>query len=273
MKVSNRILIYSLILLTLSLIGSITLNFIIYNAANRYYRQVNSTRLDPLGLNVYQSSESPAQTIKFDRPTVLFFGDSRASAWTHPSDIEDFNFINRGIGAQTTAQVQQRFDRHVAPLAPDILILQVGVNDLKTIPLFPQWKDEIIERCKRNIQQIVTDARQQNSIVILSTIFPLGKLPIERKPFWSEDVDLAIEDVNTFIESLADRDAIVFQTKPILAGEGESVKDEYRLDFLHINETGYAALNRELVSLLQTIELTGRSQNRENSEIHNVSFN
>ena len=273
MKFSNRIFIYSLIVLTLSLISSITLNFILYNAANRYYRQVNATRLEPLGLNVYPSPESPAQTIKSDRPNVVFFGDSRASAWTHPSDIENFNFINRGIGAQTTAQVQQRFDRHVTPLAPEILIVQVGVNDLKTIPLFPQWKDEIIERCKGNIQQVVTDARKQKSIVILSTIFPLGKIPIERKPFWSEDIDRAIEDVNTFIESLADRDVIIFQTKPILAGEGESVKDEYRLDFLHINETGYAALNRELVSLLQTIELTGRSQNRENSEIHNVSFN
>ena len=273
MKISNRILIYSLILLTLSLIGSVALNFILYNAANRYYRQANAIRLDPLGLNVYPSPEISEQTIQSDRPTVVFFGDSRASAWTHPSDIESFNFINRGIGAQTTAQVHQRFDLHVSPFAPDILIVQVGVNDLKTIPLFSQWKDEIIERCKGNIQQIVTEARKQKSIVILSTIFPLGQIPIERKPFWSEDVDLAIEDVNTFIESLADRDVIIFQTKPILAGEGELVKDEYRLDFLHINETGYAALNRELVELLQTLELAGRSQNRDNSEIDRVSFN
>lgn len=40
-------------------------------------------------------------------------------------------------GAQTSAQVVWRFAEHIAPLQPDKIILQVGINDLKTIPLFP----------------------------------------------------------------------------------------------------------------------------------------
>ncbi|MDY6940529.1 MAG: GDSL-type esterase/lipase family protein [Cyanobacteriota bacterium] len=260
MTLKNQIILLSFIVLFLSLIGSVALNFILFNAANSYYRQVNDTRLDPLGLDVYPSAEnSPKQTS--DRPTVVFFGDSRAASWPVPAQIDRFEFINRGIGAQTTAQVIQRYDRHVAPLNPDILVVQVGVNDLKTIPLFPKRKDEIIDRCKANIQTIIAEARQQNATIIISTIFPLGKLPVERQFFWSEEVDLAIKEVNEFIEGLAASDVLIFPTQPILAGDRAVVKDEYQFDFLHVNETGYEALNQQLVPLLQTIELEGKVEN------------
>jgi lysophospholipase L1-like esterase len=45
-----------------------------------------------------------------------------------------FSFVNRGINTQTSAQVLGRFDKHVVPLHPNIVIVQVGINDLKTIP-------------------------------------------------------------------------------------------------------------------------------------------
>lgn len=86
----------------------------------------------------------------------------------------------------------------MAPLQPDIVILQVGINDLKTLPLFPERQEEIIANCKTNIQQIVDKSLQADASVILTTIFPLGQLPIERRLFWSEEVALAIDDVNQF---------------------------------------------------------------------------
>ncbi len=58
-------------------------------------------------------------------------------------------FVNRGIGNQTTAQVLGHFHAHVAPLHPQTIILQVGINDLKTIPLFPEQAETIIHIRKR----------------------------------------------------------------------------------------------------------------------------
>lgn len=39
-------------------------------------------------------------------------------------------FINRGIGGQTSTQVAERFDANIAPLQPDVLVVRVCVNDL-----------------------------------------------------------------------------------------------------------------------------------------------
>ena len=69
--------------------------------------------------------------------------------------------MNRGVFGQTTAQVLGRFDAHAAPLLPRVVVLQVGINDLKAIPLLPHRRDEIVADCKANLREIVrrsTDA-------------------------------------------------------------------------------------------------------------------
>ncbi|HIK33624.1 MAG TPA: SGNH/GDSL hydrolase family protein [Oscillatoriales cyanobacterium M4454_W2019_049] len=242
------------IALAASLLGSIALNFVLYNVATQYYRQLNATHLDPLGLNVSFPDREKSVKLPSNKPKVVFFGDSRAAAWQEPEGFDNSIFINRGIGSQTTTQVAQRYDEHIAPLKPDILVVQVGVNDLKTIPLFPNRKKRIIEDCKANIDRILRDARSQNTVVILSTIFPVGELPIARRLFWSSEVDRAIKEVNEFIVSLAAEDVRIFDTKSILANENGIVQPEYSLDFLHLNDRGYEALNRELSLLLREIE-------------------
>ena len=82
--------------------------------------------------------------------------------------------------------------------------------------------------------------------VILATIFPLGRIPIERRPFWSADVAPAIAEVNRFIATLASESVQVFDAAAILSDERGVVAPRYSKDFLHLNETGYEALNRAL---------------------------
>lgn len=252
--VKHRIFWMGGIALATSLLGSIALNFALYNAATQYYRQLNATHLDPLGLNVSFPDKDTSIQLPSSKSKVVFFGDSRAAAWQEPEGFDRSIFINRGIGSQTTTQVVKRYDAQIAPLKPDILVVQVGVNDLKTIPLFPNQKDRIIEDCKANIDRIVREARSQNTVVILSTIFPLGELPISRRLFWSSEVDRAIAEVNEFITNLAAEDVRIFDTKSVLSNKNGIVKPEYSLDFLHLNDRGYEALNRELSLLLREIE-------------------
>lgn len=253
MKFNRSLSRVGIVLLALSLMGSGLLNIQLYKAAQQYYRELNSTRLDPLGLKVYPRQPHPQVRSHTDRIKVVFFGDSRAFAWTEPSNLDRFESINRGIGAQTTSQVLGRYDRHIRPLNANILVLQVGINDLKTIPLFPHLKENIISQSQANIEQIVRQAQRQNTVVIVSTIFPVGEVPLTRRLFWSPDADAAIEQVNAFIHQLAAKQVIVFDTAAILANDKGRVKDDYGLDFLHLNETGYQALNRELVPLLQQV--------------------
>lgn len=95
---------------------------------------MNQVRLDPYGLKLPGFKDPP--TADLTKPLVVFFGDSRAQQWPAPASNR-FRFLNRGIGGQTTEQVRGRFDEHVKPLKPRVVIIEAGVNDLKAIALFP----------------------------------------------------------------------------------------------------------------------------------------
>jgi lysophospholipase L1-like esterase len=239
------------VILLLLLLTSLGLNIIFYRQGQEYYLELNKTRLDPLGLDVFPINS--LQNVRSnENRLVLFVGDSRAADWIAPAQATDFTFLNRGINAQTTAQVLGRFADHVLTLKPDILVLQVGINDLKTIPLFPDKEVAIVANCKANIQKMIELSAQNNIRVVLTTIFPVGQLPLERRPFWSDDVALALDDVNQFIILLAGDRIEIFDAAKILSSKDGIVKPLYSKDFLHLNEVGYKALNRELARVLQS---------------------
>ncbi len=249
--ISNKLFIPLISLILLMLGSSIVFNILLYNQAKKYYLQVNQTRLDPFGLNHYPVNLKKA--IDKDKIRVVFFGDSRADGWISPK-IDGYEFINRGIHAQTSVQTLERFEYHVNSLQPNIIIIQVGVNDLKTIALFPR-RDSIVANCRANIKQIVDESKNLGAIVIVTTIFPVGEAPLQRKPFWSDDIRLAVNEVNAFIATLTEDKVVIFDAFSILADSQGMMLQEYALDELHLNDRGYEILNKELVQLLDKIKV------------------
>ena len=235
-----------------SLAVSVFLNLLLYSRLRKYYTLLYAVELDPLGLSYFQNGVDQQ---KFDdkRSEVVFFGDSRAAQWPDPQ-LEEFSFINRAIGNQTSAQVANRFEVHVRPLQPDIVVIQVGINDLKTIPLFPGRKQDIVSNCEANIETIVQDSLEMGSTVIITTIFPAGQVPLHRRLVWSEEITKAIEEVNHYIRGLAQDPVILFDAAVILSHPNGQMRREYRLDELHLNKEGYEALNLELIKILKNLE-------------------
>jgi len=231
------------------LAGSITLNFVLGRTSLKYYVFLNQTTLDPFGL--LKGSDDPINPAATHR--VVMIGDSRAQAWPPPPGIESAQFINQGISGQTTAQVLGRFQQHVADLEPDVVLIQVGINDLKTIPLFPDRGANIIEQCGSNIQELASRSLDTGAKVIVTTIIPAGRVPLARIPFWPSEVDQAIDSCNTSIEALSSNRVMVFDTSAIVSGRNGRVQPKYQRDFLHLNGAGYQALNRELTSALNAL--------------------
>ncbi len=244
---SNKLFILLTSLLLLMLGSSIVLNILLYNQAKKYYLQVNETRLDPSGLNHYPVNLK--KSTDKDKIRVVFFGDSRAENWISPK-ISGYEFINRGISSQTSVQTVERFRYHVNSLQPNIVIIQVGVNDLKTIALFPERRESIVANCRANIKRIVDDSKNLGAVVILTTIFPVGEVPLQRKPFWSDDIAKSVNEVNAYIATLAEDKVIIFDAFSILADNQGMMLQEYASDELHLNNRGYEILNKELVQLL-----------------------
>jgi hypothetical protein len=146
----NKKLKVAFIVVSFLLLLSIVANVLLYERGRQYYLQLNGSHLDPLGLNVFADDPATAHP-----PVIVFFGDSRAAQWPAPGQIQNATFINRGIGNQTTAQLLGRFQAHVTPLHPQVIVIQAGINDLKTIPLFPDQKKQIIDNCNANLKQII----------------------------------------------------------------------------------------------------------------------
>lgn len=140
---------------------------------------------------------------------------------------------------------------HIDTLQPDIVIVQVGVNDLRPIPALATNKEQMIANCQENIRQIVAQAQQSGATVILTTIFPLQQPPWENRLYWSDDVLSAVESVNTFIHSLQSEHIIILDTFQMLANEQGMLSNKFAEDYMHVNEGGYRVINLALVQQLQ----------------------
>jgi lysophospholipase L1-like esterase len=236
---------YVLIAVTLLLLASALLNVVLFNRARQYYLDLNAVRLNPLDLAAY----SLAPLAPSIEPRIMLYGDSRAARWPFVAAFDRFDVVNRGVEAETSAQAALRFSAHVTPAQPNILILQVGVNDLKTIPLFPERKADIIVATKENIRRIIEQSTDLGARVILTTIFPVGEFPLERRLFWSPEIESAIQDVNDYLRSLSAEHVIIFDAAAYLTLGGRA-NPKFYSDELHLNEAGYTMLNNELRSIL-----------------------
>ncbi len=235
----------------LLLAASLPLNFFFYREATNNYRRISEVELDPYGLRhpAYPSTQGSDGAGHWARPAIVLLGDSRARGW-RPPEIEGYQFINRGIVNQTTAQVLGRYDAHVAPLSPRVVVVEAGVNDLKAIPLFRDRRAEIVANCESNLQEMVSRATGQGATVILATIFPTGHVPMERRLVWSPDIEKAVEEVNDRLRALASDRVIVLDAWKLLEQNGQ-LREGYGVDTLHLNAAGYAVLNAELVKILK----------------------
>jgi lysophospholipase L1-like esterase len=234
----------------LALAGSLGANVFLAHAVVDYVHTDDAVRLDPAGLDVYASAR--AKPTEPGPPIVEFFGDSRIAMWPEPA-VTGYRTINRGVGFQTTAQLLLRFDAEVTAFRPAVVVLEGGVNDLKTIPEFPERRAEVVARCKANLSTLVDRSRRAGAQVVLMTIFDIGNVPLWRKPFWSADVEAAVREVNAFLPQLTGDKVVLFDSGAALDDPPGEIRHDFQLDHLHLKTAGYTALDERLVPLLVSL--------------------
>jgi lysophospholipase L1-like esterase len=249
------------LLLSTLLAASLLLCFALFKQGKQFYLRLNATQLDPIGLSFFPATTPNPPEGKNETKRIVFFGDSRIEQWK-PPELIGYELFNRGIGGQTSAQILMRYHAHVSPLAPDILLIQAGVNDLKTIALFPEQQEKILTDLKKNLATLTQRAVNQGITVILTTIFPVGKVPLARKLFWSKDVENAIVETNAFISSLQAPNILIFDAYSILVNEDGKIRPQYSRDLLHLNQEGYKLLNQELERFMVSLSVDNTSSHR-----------
>jgi lysophospholipase L1-like esterase len=229
---------------------AIVTDLFLIRQAHEYFKNAQAVRLDPAGLKTYATERA---TPPKQGPRLVFFGDSRALMWNPPTEATRYQVINRGIGFQTTAQMLLRLDADVIQLRPSTVVLEGGINDLKTIADFPQQRAQIVADCEANLARIVEGCRGAGAEVVLVTIFEIGHVPPWRRPFWSNDVHKAVGDVNAYLRTLIRDGVVLFDANPVLTEGKDEVEPPYQLDYLHLSSAGYDALNRGLVPVLRAL--------------------
>ena len=84
---------------------------------------------DPNGMKRYADADAklpPPSKL----PRVVFLGDSITDNWRLNEYFTGRDFVNRGIGAQTTLQMIARFRQDVAALNPRAVVVLAGTNDI-----------------------------------------------------------------------------------------------------------------------------------------------
>ncbi|HKP63958.1 MAG TPA: GDSL-type esterase/lipase family protein [Polyangiales bacterium] len=231
---------------------SLALNALLAFGVLHFMRAEQALRIDPFELDHWAADPlSPQPPAGLRR--VIIFGDSRARQWLKPTAADGFEFVNRGVGLQTSAQVLGRFDRDLKRLSPSVVVLQLGVNDLKASATETASEQQILRRCQDNIAQLVQRSVGLGAHVVLSTIFSLGGLPWLRALYIPSETSQRVQYVNQFVRGLGSPHVSILDTQRILDDVHGSVRSEYRSDFLHLNAAGYDALNLELMKTLRAL--------------------
>ncbi len=92
------------------------------------------------------------------------------------------------MAGNTSAQTLLRLEYDVIRLKPSIVVIQVGINDLKTIGVFPENRDKIISSCQKNLKSIVSQMLEHDIHIVILTIFPPGTTELLRRPVWSDKI-------------------------------------------------------------------------------------
>lgn len=172
---------------------------------------------------------------------VIFMGDSITAGWSEasPGFFEGRPYIERGIAGQTTAQMLVRFRADVVALAPAVVVILAGTNDLagNTGPA----SNGMIQN---NLAAMAEIAAENDIRVVLSSILPADGFP------WAPDAAppvFRIFAINRWLEEYAeDNDHVYLDYYSSFVNDTGSMSEGYTVDGVHVNEAGYG-LMEELV--------------------------
>lgn len=168
---------------------------------------------------------------------VVLIGNSITEQWSYyrPNFVSKNNFLNRGIGGQTTPQLLIRFRNDVIEFKPKIVVIAAGINDIaeNTGRYSPDFT-------LSNIQSMAELAQINGIKVILTSVLPASEIA------WNSevvDVPQKIKSLNAKIEKLAqDKGYGYVDYYSSLVSDVEGLKPEYSVDGVHINAEAYKVM-------------------------------
>lgn len=158
---------------------------------------INCEAQDWANLNRFKEENKQLGISTVCKDRVVFMGNSITQGWIDnvPSFFEGRDFINRGIGGQTTPQMLLRFRQDVIKLNPKVVIILAGTNDIAG-NTGPSSIDMIVD----NIRSMTELAKASGIEVVLCSVVPAFNYPWRPE---IENVPEKIMELNQRIQQYA----------------------------------------------------------------------
>ncbi len=178
--------------------------------------------------------EPPAAT----ENRVVFMGDSITDIWKLDQSFPGKPYINRGIGGQTTPQMLLRFRPDVIKLAPEVVVILAGTNDIagNTGPM-------TLEEIEANLQTMAELARAHNIRVVLSSVLPVNNYTERSKIFFPLRPPAQVVELNRWIKRYATQNNLVYLDYfSAMVDDKGMLQADLAEDGLHPNAKGFAIM-------------------------------
>ena len=172
---------------------------------------------------------------------VVFMGNSITEGWIQmrPEFFNNKDYINRGIGGQTTPQMLLRFREDVINLNPSVVIILAGTNDIAGNSGYISL-ESIID----NIKSMSEIANANGIKVIISSILPAIDYP------WKPGLDPApkINKINKALKVFSEENNFIYLDyySAMEDGKGGLKVPDYTAanDLVHPNKAGYLVMEK-----------------------------
>jgi lysophospholipase L1-like esterase len=196
-------------------------------------QQPDRLRTDWAYLERYRADNAALGAPKAGEQRVVFMGNSITEGWAKyfPTMFPGKPYIGRGISGQTTPQMLVRFRQDVVALAPAVVVILAGINDIagNTGPA-------TLEMIEDNLRSMTEIARANGIAVVLSSVLPAHDFP------WRKGLEPAptVVALNARIKQYAATQGIGYvDYHSAMADERQGLRAEIAPDGVHPNEAGY----------------------------------
>jgi lysophospholipase L1-like esterase len=189
-------------------------------------------------LGRYQQADSDLPPVKPGENRIVFLGDSITDGWNLAQYFPGKPYINRGISAQTTANMLLRFRQDVIALKPKAVVILAGTNDIagNTGPM-------TVEQIADNLASIAELARVHGITVVFASVTPVNDYTPKSQRFFGERPMTQIIALNKWLRNYADTNGYVYLDYfSSMVDDKGLLKREFAEDGLHPNAAGYQVM-------------------------------
>jgi lysophospholipase L1-like esterase len=203
---------------------------------------------DPNGLARYADANTKLLPVG-NTPRVVFLGDSITDSWRLNEYFTGRDFVNRGIGGQTTSQMLARFRQDVIAVNPKIVVILGGTNDIANGVAPHQIED--------NLAMMGDLAKAHGIRVVFASITPVNDYHKDTDPRYEMTKTrppATIKEINAWIQTLCLNGGFAWMDYyAALADTAGQMASDFSDDGLHPNAKGYRVMSPVVISTIDRI--------------------